>query len=146
VRQLRSLLVDLYPPSLHDAGLRSALSDLLAPLADQGITATLDAPDDVPVGPATEALLYRATRESLRNVVAHAGAHRVDVRLASVNGHVELRVEDDGVGFVPPAPTTPTNGHLGLRLLGDLAREAGGSLSVDSAPGAGTRVVLAVPR
>jgi two-component system, NarL family, sensor kinase len=146
VRQLRSLLVDLYPPSLHEAGLGPALSDLLAPLADRGITATLAVPDDLPVAPATEALIYRATRESLRNVVAHAAAQRVDVRLATVNGHVELRVEDDGVGFELPSPTAPPNGHLGLRLLADLAREAGGSLAVDSAPGAGTRVVLAVPR
>jgi signal transduction histidine kinase len=146
VRELRSLLVDLYPPSLHREGLRTALADLLAPLADRGISATLSAPDQLRIGPATEALLYRVTRESLRNVVAHAGARRVDVRLATVNGHLELRVEDDGVGFVPPSPSAAPNGHLGIRLLGDLAREAGGSLEIDSAPGAGTRVVLAVPR
>jgi signal transduction histidine kinase len=146
VRQLRSLLVDLYPPSLQEAGLGPALTDLLAPLADRGITTTLAVPDDLPVAPATGALLYRATRESIRNVVAHADADRVDVRLAAVNGHLELRVEDDGVGFEPPPANAPPDGHLGLRLLADLARDAGGSLAVDSAPGAGTRVVLEVPR
>ncbi|MFN0090813.1 MAG: sensor histidine kinase [Acidimicrobiales bacterium] len=146
VRQLRSLLVDLYPPSLHSAGLQSALSDLLAPFGARGVEARLEC-TEVEAGPAAEALVYRVAQESLRNVLAHSDAHRVLVQVAQRNGHVELVVRDDGIGFDPgTAADAAGNGHFGLRLLGDLAREAGGTLEVSSAPGHGTLVRLEAPR
>ena len=59
---------------------------------------------------------------------------------------MRLRVHDDGAGFDPVA-AAPGDGtaHLGLALLADLAVDAGGELAVESAPGAGTTVVLEVP-
>jgi signal transduction histidine kinase len=61
-------------------------------------------------------------------------------------GTAVLRVRDDGRGFATGAtPDAPAGGHLGLRLLSDLTRDAGGRLQVESAPGHGTSVRVEVP-
>jgi signal transduction histidine kinase len=72
----------------------------------------------------------------------HAHATRVRVRVET-DGRVCLTVEDNGVGL--PAEAQP-EGHFGLRLLADLAREADGELRVESQPQQGTRVMIEVPR
>jgi signal transduction histidine kinase len=142
IRELRSLLVEIYPPELHRQGLEHAMRDLLAPLPSRGIEAHLevDGSDELPRE--VEALFFRATQEALRNVVKHAGARRVDVEVARRNGQATLTVEDDGVGF--DSSTRPDGTHFGLRLLDDLAREAGGQLAIESFLGQGTTVRLEV--
>jgi signal transduction histidine kinase len=62
---------------------------------------------------------------------------------ASEPGRVTVTVTDDGDGF---DPDTVETGHVGLHLLADLAHSRGGTLTVDSAPGAGTTVRMVVPR
>ena len=62
------------------------------------------------------------------------------------NSHAGLTIADDGRGFsAADAEAAREDGHLGLRVLGDMARGAGGSLDIDSEPGRGTRVCLEVP-
>ena len=122
------MLVEIYPPSLRDAGLRAALSDLASPLAAHDIEATVDLPEDLQFPADVEALLYRAAQEAIRNVVTHARARHV------------------GVGFDPKRlANRPAEGHVGLRVLADLAADAGGRFEVVSHPGNGTRVHLEVP-
>jgi len=146
IRALRSLLVEIYPPSLQDAGLHAALSDLAAPLGAHGIEANVDLADDLQFPPGIEALLYRATQEAVRNVVAHSRAHRVDIILTRPDHTAVLDVVDDGVGFDPAhSAAQPVPGHVGLRVLNDLVGEAGGSVAVTSRLGDGTRVHLEVP-
>jgi two-component system NarL family sensor kinase len=146
IRALRSLLVDIYPPSLRNAGLHAALSDLAAPLAAHGVDATLDLPDDLQFPSDVEAFVYLATQEALRNVVAHAGAHHVSIRLSRPDHRAVLDVADDGVGFDPAsAAERPAQGHVGLRVLADLAADAGGFFEVSARPEGGTRVHLEVP-
>ena len=88
-------------------------------------------------------------QEALRNVVAHAGASAVDVRLGRRPGPdgdvLTLAVNDDGVGFDPATAVSDDRPHLGLRLLDDLAGDVGGRIEVSSAPGAGTTVTMEVP-
>src|SRR5947209_3966282 len=74
IRALRTLLVDIYPPSLHREGLEPALSDLLAPSAGK-LEASLDVPPGLQLPPEVEALLFRAAQETVRNVLAHADAN-----------------------------------------------------------------------
>jgi signal transduction histidine kinase len=94
----------------------------------------------------TEALLFRCAQEALRNAATHAGADQVTVTLADDGGRASLEVVDDGAGFDPAVlEDRPGEGHFGMRLVRDLVRDAGGRLSVDSAPGAGTRVRVEVP-
>ncbi|MDC7121352.1 histidine kinase [Cellulomonas fimi] len=142
IQGLRSLLVDIYPASLRTAGLRAALADLVGGLAVRGVDVRLDAPDGVAEGlPApVERLVHRVAQETLRNAVAHSGARHVDVVLRRGDGTVVLEVADDGVGFdVAATLARPPEGHLGLRLLADLASSAGARLEVASAPGTGCR-------
>jgi two-component system, NarL family, sensor kinase len=142
IRELRTLLVDIYPPDLHRTGLEAALRDLVAPLAPRGITATVDLPPDLVLPPVVETLFYRCAQEALRNVAAHSRAGHVDVRVELEADLARLTVEDDGRGFGGGVE----EGHMGLKLLADLAREAGGRLELVSAPGEGTRVCVEAPR
>jgi signal transduction histidine kinase len=146
VRDLRSLIVAIAPPRLHDEGLAAALGDLVSPLAARGVTAEVHVDDDLPLSPATESLLYRTAQEAVRNVTRHARAARVEIDVANAGGIVRLCVADDGIGFTPETMSErQAGGHVGLRLLSELAGEAGGRLDVEAAPGAGTRVRLEVP-
>jgi two-component system, NarL family, sensor kinase len=145
IRSLRTLLVEIYPPSLHRAGLPAALRDLLDPLAGRGIEVKLDVPDTVEVGDEVAELVFRVAQEAVRNVAEHSAAGTVDVRLTATDT-VALTVADDGIGFDPAKlADTPAGGHVGLLLLRDLARTAGGSLEIDASPGRGTRLQLEVP-
>jgi signal transduction histidine kinase len=141
IRQLRSLLVDIYPPDLHRAGLAAALSDLVAPLESRGVQARVELPPGLRLEPDAEALMFRTAQEALRNVLAHSNAHHVDVSVILENSHPGLTIADDGRGFTPE--------------MADAAREhghprppppaAGGRLDIASGPGRGTRVLLEVP-
>jgi two-component system, NarL family, sensor kinase len=142
IRQLRTLLVDLYPESLHRQGLEPALSDLLARLDARHITTALAVDPGVELEPAQEALVFRAAQEALRNVTAHADASRVSVHLGRADGHHVLRIADDGRGFEPAADDRP---RFGLRMLGDLVHDADGELEVRSQPGGGTILDVRLP-
>src|SRR5947209_3214260 len=145
IRALRSMLVDIYPPSLRRQGLVAALSDLMSRDNGRHLSAHLVAPDHMALSPSTEALLFRAAQEGLRNVVRHAHATSVSIALERQNGHVELTVADDGQGVDPDRFRTRRNGHFGLVAIEDLVRDQGGTLEVDSAPGRGTRLHVEVP-
>lgn len=149
VRGLRSLLVEIHPPNLGTTGLGAALSDLLSPLEADGVRTTLEIADPPDGARADDTLLYRAAREAIRNAREHARPSTVHVAVThpDVPPTTRLVVRDDGVGFTAEArERRGTEGHLGLTLLEDLAREAGGTLTVDAAPGRGTTVALEVPR
>jgi len=146
---LRSLLVDIYPPSLRAAGLVAALTDLAAAARSRDIDVRLDFPDSaVALGldARGERLIFRVAQECLRNVTRHAAARAVDLRLAAEGDTVILQVEDDGLGFdLDAARDVAQEGHFGLRLLPDLASQSGATLRVATAPGAGTKWRLEVP-
>ena len=128
------------------AGLAAALSDLVAPLESRGVHARVDLPPGLRLEPDAEALMFRTAQEALRNVMAHSDAEHVDVSVVLENSHAGLTIADDGRGFTPEAAQAARDdGHLGLRVLADMARDAGGRLDIDSEPGRGTRVNLEVP-
>ena len=146
VRELRTLLFELYPPTLERAGLRAALSDLVAPLQAGEVETEIDIDPALEIPPHAEPVLYRVAQEAVRNITAHAGASHARINVWRENGCMALSVEDDGHGFTPGLAHGPEDRrHFGLRILHDLARDAGGSLSVDSQPGEGTRVRIEVP-
>lgn len=143
VRGLRSLLVEIYPPSLRQAGLASAISDLVAPVAARGIETRVEVPEDLELNPEDEALLFRVAQETVRNAASHAQAHKLDLAVLRTEDRVSMTVADDGRGFDPSQARDSTGeGHFGLALLRDLAAEAGAKLEVDSSPSAGTRVTI----
>ena len=145
IRQLRSMLLEIYPPALRDHGLASALPDAVAPLVARGVNVTVDVEDGLEMPAEIEQLVFRTAQEAIRNAGAHAAACNVTVRVTQTGDTVSLRVADDGRGFDDEdVQTSRTGGHLGLALLRDLAESAGGTLTVTSKPGSGTDVDLEV--
>lgn len=145
MRQLRSLLVEIYPPNLRETGLDAALSDLAAGLSARGIAASVEVAQPVASNDA-QRLIFRTAQEALRNVIDHAGARSCSLTVRSVDGGTELSIRDDGRGFDPTlARERQAAGHLGLKLLVDRAEDAGGMLTVESTPGQGTEVRLWLP-
>jgi len=152
VRDLRTLLLEIHPPNLASAGLDAALSDLLSPLEAAGVQTRLEVdpralPHERDADDAAMALIYRVAREAVRNTREHGDAQAVSIALTcAAPGVARLVVRDDGRGFaLSDRERAQTAGHVGLRLLEELAAQAGGALSVDSAPGAGTTVTLELP-
>ena len=143
IRDLRSLLVEIYPPDLHKVGLSAALEDLAAAVRHRHVEARIDVPAEVELPDELETLYFRVAQEALRNAVEHGRAGCVDIRVRRENGRSSLVVEDDGSGFDLRAAT---NGdHFGLRLIEDAARDAGGTAEIQSQPGTGTTVRVEVP-
>jgi signal transduction histidine kinase len=148
VKSLRSMLVDIYPPNLHEEGLQSALADLLGSVHNRGVRTRLDvAPEASQLNREAVSLLYRSAQETLRNVVTHAYATEVSVSVVVDGPRAILVVDDDGVGFDPEVlANRAKRGHVGLRSLVGLIQDAGGQIEVRSKPGVGTRVEVVVPR
>jgi two-component system NarL family sensor kinase len=148
IRGLRSLLVDIYPPSLTSAGLVPALTDLTEVLAARSIATHLSLDEDAAarLSPDQQQLVFRIARECLRNATRHSSARNVEVRLFRHGNSTVLEIIDDGTGFDPaPVVGDPSDGHFGLRILTDVAANAGADLLLATAPGAGCRWRLEVP-
>lgn len=145
MRQMRSLLVDIYPPSLHAAGLEAVVADLASPLLAQDIEVDIDYPTGLRLDDKDEMLFFRVAQEALRNVLTHSGATRVTVHVSAEDHSANLIVRDNGRGFSGSEWARRANeGHVGLRLLQQLAAEEGGRMTIDSASGRGTEVRLSV--
>jgi signal transduction histidine kinase len=141
----RSLLVDIYPPSLSSAGLAAALRDLALPAG--GRTAVVVDIDDVAadgLSDESQQAVFRVAQEALRNAIRHAAAAHVRMTVQAVDDELVLTIADDGIGFDPHAARLED--HFGLRLMTDAARSVDATLSVATEPGAGTTWELAVSR
>jgi signal transduction histidine kinase len=147
MRALRALLVDLYPSERREQGLDAAVEALARPLRDRGVDVAVDMDVDRAIPSATAELLYRAAQEALRNVDRHAAARTASVALRDEGGAVTLVIEDDGRGMTGEnLREQHAAGHMGLALLADGVAARGGSLSIESEPGTGTRVQVSLPR
>jgi signal transduction histidine kinase len=145
VRELRTLISEIYPPNIEQLGLNAALTDLLAPLAGAGVETRVDLAEEQTLSRDVASVIYRAAQESVRNAVTHSRAERVALSLDYDGGTATLIVRDNGVGFEPGADRHDGRPHFGLLLMGELVAEAGGEALVESSPGWGTTVVVEVP-
>jgi len=137
--EARALVAELSPAQLEGATLPDALRRLSqAPGVDAGLRLS-GTPRKLPM--ATEVVLLRVCQEALTNVRKHASAQSATVRLDYDPEAVRLEVSDDGTGFDPDH----VSGGYGLRGMRTRVAEAGGTLTVCSAPGAGTTVSVMVP-
>ncbi len=100
-------------------------------------------PSALVLPPVAQTQALYIVREALMNVRRHARASRVQVRVERVGDQACFTVEDDGCGFDPEA--VEPDGHLGLAIMRARAERSGGALTVDSAPGAGTRITARWP-
>jgi signal transduction histidine kinase len=132
VDELRRLAQGVRPSRLDD-GLAAALA---AVRATSPLPFTLVV-DELPVLEETRALTaYLVVSEAVSNVLKHARASRIDVRVSPCDGRIAVEVRDDGIGGVP--------GDEPLSALRDRVLSVGGTLRVDSPPGAGTTIVAVI--
>jgi PAS domain S-box-containing protein len=140
--EMRALIFELRPGNLEQDGLVRALKTHASALQGRlglPIVVESDLADRLPL-PAEE-VVYRIAQEALHNVVKHAAAHQVRVDVRAEGAGVRLRVEDDGKGF---DPARVPDGHLGLAGMRARAERVGAAFSVDSAPGKGTIIEVAL--
>ena len=142
---VRLLSHDLHPAVLHQVGLGAAFeSHGLEVKRLYGVGMDLRiAPDVEPVSGAVRLALFRIGQEAIRNACLHGRAQRVTLSLARNNGHVALRVNDDGVGF--NVDVARRGGGLGLVSMEERARLIKGRFDVTSTPGRGSDVEVLVP-
>ena len=142
--EMRLLLFELRPPLLQEQGLAAALRARLQAVESRaGVVTEFASEGDVRLAPEKEQELYRVAQEALNNVLKHAHAARVTVRLAVFGGNTTLVIADDGVGFDPSLHAADGFGLPGMR---ERVERLGGKLIIESSPGAGTRVQVEVPR
>ena len=146
MKDLRTLIIEIAPPTLRREGLHAALLEVLRTLKTAGTKTRLELPSNMRLRPDRASLIFRVAQEVLRNVAAHAEAKHVSVVLKEDGGKAVLRIADDGKGFsAEDVARRRAEGHVGTNAIVELAEEVGGSLDIDSTPGKGTRVTLVVP-
>jgi signal transduction histidine kinase len=149
IADLRALITDLRPAALDELGTQAAIETLTARVAQQsGLEIDLDIDLAFERGDATarhvteiESTTYRLVQEGLTNVVKHAAASRVQVRVADLEETIEIVLRDDGNGF------DPDDDAAGFGLIGMRERVAlvHGTLEVESAVGSGTTLRARIP-
>jgi len=140
---------DLRPGVLEHLGLASAVE-----AACKAFSRRCGVPHHLTCGPLrarlpneAELVLYRILQEALQNVARHARASRVNIRLGSSPAGIRLSIQDNGVGFDPEKRTARRRGIIDLGLLGmrERAKHVGGTFLLQTAPRAGTKIVIRVP-
>ncbi len=140
----RRAVWDLRPEAADQGSLVVALSGIARQLsADVPVRVQVDGtPRPLPAAP--ELAIIRIGQEALTNAVRHAGATSVVLAISFLDDAVQIEVVDDGRGFAADAPAEAP-GHFGLPGLRERALSVQANLTVDSRPGAGTRIALWVP-
>lgn len=151
INDMREIIYDLRPMSLNNIGLISTVEAYCLHLrrydnmdvvfkvegVEQGLTSIVSV------------TLYRIIQEACNNAVRHSKANRIDIRIAFLDHHIELDIEDNGVGFdinkVEERSKEDILHGFGLSTMRERARLLSGSFSIDTNPGAGTKIHVFVP-
>jgi signal transduction histidine kinase len=138
--EMRTLLLELQPATLTETGLGDLLRQLAESIIGRArVPIKLEANGEWEPPAAVKVALYRIAQEALNNVAKHANATQAVVSLHCQPGEVVLRVSDDGLGF-DPENVSPE--HLGLGIMRERAEAISATLTIESQPGHGTRVVV----
>ena len=144
LKEMRLLVYQLRPVALEREGLVGALRqrlDAVERRAGVDVRLVFDEAVELPTG--VEQELYRVAQEALNNTLKHAAASAVTVGIAGGDGLAELTVEDNGKGFEIDA--VGDSAGTGLANMRERVENLGGSLSILSSPGRGTKVSATVP-
>jgi CheY-like chemotaxis protein len=143
----RSLVAELSPPILRESGLPQAIKWLAEQMRLRDMTVAVDCDMDLEwVNDDQSVLLFQSARELLINVSKHAGTPRASVSVWIKDKLLHLCVADDGAGF--DSTETSANGKgtkFGLFSIRERMEDLGGRVSIESAPGQGTKITLIVP-
>lgn len=142
---IHALSRELHPAILKDLGLERALNALCRNFSDREEIEVGCHFEPVPedIDPETALCVYRVIQEGLRNIAKHARARHVDIYLQPRGSRLQATIEDDGVGFEPKcARHTP---GIGLASMRERVQFVHGEFTIESEPGHGTVIDLAVP-
>lgn len=143
LKEMRLLIYELRPLALQHAGLVGALNHRLETVEQRaGIETRLEIEGLIPLPERIEAGLYIIAQEALNNVLKHARATQVVVRLSAGLKGVELEIIDNGQGFLNGE--NKSNRGIGLASMHERARSLGGTVSIHSDAGRGTRVLVSI--
>ncbi|MHB8861870.1 MAG: sensor histidine kinase [Pirellulaceae bacterium] len=144
MREARQLINGLRSPVLDEFGVMAAIEDLISQVSDQ------DKPeisfvhhlDSERMAPSLENVIFRIVQECVTNARRYSQSDRLLVRLTQRNDYVRIEVQDWGIGF---NPREVGDGHFGLEGIQERARLFGGSATIKSALGKGTRIMVQLP-
>jgi PAS domain S-box-containing protein len=149
IRQTRSLTFELSPSTLHTFGLEAAVEELAEQFAQrENFRYHFEATEEnKPLTEQVKTLLYRAARELLTNIVKHARAPDVFLRIDRTDGDIRMVIEDNGKGFDTAQLEQGLEQQKGFGLLSIRERltHIGGTFAIESEPGRGTKVTLTAP-
>ena len=142
---IRQLSHELHPPILQESGLPKAVQTYCEQFAaTSGIPVSCEADESAAELSRGAALaLFRIVQEALGNAAKHAGAKHIAVRVTRADGMVALTVSDDGSGF--DRTRLGSTGGLGLIMMRERAMQLNGRFDVETAPGRGTAIRVAIP-
>jgi signal transduction histidine kinase len=140
---VRALIRDLHRSPLGRAGLAEALISFTGDVGTGSRVRFHTDIEEVSLPPAIQLLVYHIAREAVMNSLKHSGASNVWIALHPSGEGAELVVRDDGIGFDVDAPGP--EGHFGMAMMRERAQVAGGTFSVESAPGSGTTITVGFP-
>lgn len=144
--QLRRLSHELRPRILQDLGLVEAVRFLADGVSGRtGVAIEVDASLDRPCQPLVATAVYRMIQEALTNMTRHARASRAFIVLRQETAGVSCTIRDDGVGFDAAADPGGSGRGLGLVGIRDRLESLGATLTISTAPGAGTELRTVIP-
>jgi signal transduction histidine kinase len=144
IERVRNLALDLGPALLDDFGLPTALASLFERYKGMDIEFEQWGLNDRRFASEVETAAYRIVQEAVTNVARHAGVNRANVRIWATKDRLEIEVEDRGKGF-DLSRTDSARSAFGLAGMRERAHILGGSLTIESMPGDGTRVTAELP-
>ena len=147
VARLKRISLSLRPPDLEILGLSASLRQHLTRVSEEsGLRIRFEhTRGEREIDESRAITLFRIAQEALTNVVKHAEARSVDVRLRVAEGRLRLSVQDDGRGLDPATLQSPREGAMGLISMREMALALGGEFKVSSPAGSGARVTVTLP-
>jgi two-component system sensor histidine kinase UhpB len=149
VARMRNIMSDFVPPMLDRYGLAAALlwyGQKITKRTNMPVQVDDSSLHNVRLPAQVEIVLFRIAQEALDNIVRHTQASLAQIELKDEAGFILMSVTDNGAGFDPQAVSIGLENHWGLAMMRERAREIDALFSIESAPGAGTKVLLRVPR
>jgi signal transduction histidine kinase len=148
--QVRNLSVNLRPAVLDDLGLVAALRWLASSATSStGLDIEVQADDDIEprLSSGLATVCFRVAQEALTNALRHAGASTIKIELCGLRKEFALIISDDGKGFDVKAARAQTShgGGFGLLAMQERTALSGGTLTIDSTPGEGSKITALFP-
>lgn len=138
LEEMRALLLELRPSALEDEKLGDIIRQVATIIAKRaGLDVSIEIENQEAVPSEVHFVLYRVVQEALNNVAHHALASQIKVYYSSLSGRVEIRIEDNGIGF---DPTAIEAGRLGISIMRDRIDNIGGHVEIMSKKDGGTTI------